>query len=136
VKLSRGAIVIYVGLVFACGALLGAFAQRLYTVSSVSAKAAPRNPEEFRKRVVAEYKGRLNLTDQQVSKLNEIMDETRASVEETRRQMRPAYQKIHEAQVQKIRAMLTPEQQIEHEKMLKEREERQKKNGRPQPPGF
>ena len=44
--------------------------------------------------------------------------------------MRPAYQKINEEQQAKIRAILTPEQELEHEKMLLERSERQKKNGR------
>ena len=51
-KIPRGAVAMYVGLVFASGAVLGAFGQRLYTASSVSAKTT-RNPEEFRKRVLA-----------------------------------------------------------------------------------
>ena len=78
-KLSRAAIALYVSLVFASGAVLGVFGHRLYTVSSVSAKAV-RNPEEFRKRTMAEMQTRLKLTDDQVLKLNAIMDETRARV--------------------------------------------------------
>lgn len=133
-RLSRLAIAFYVGLVFASGAVLGAFGHRLYTVStSVSAKQK-RNPEEFRKKIVAEYQTRLKLTDEQVAKLNAIMDETRSRVEETRQKMRPAYDKIHEEQWMKIHAVLTPEQQIEHEKMRKEREERQKQHS--QGPGL
>src|SRR5207253_2157279 len=129
-KLSRTAIAIYVLLVFASGAVLGAFGHRLYTVSSVSAKAPAKNPEEFRKRVVAEYQSRLSLTDQQVSRLNTIMDETRASVDETRQKMRPAYERIHAEQAEKIREMLTDDQRVEFEKMRKEREERQKQSPR------
>ena len=128
-RLSRLAIAFYVGLVFASGAVLGAFGHRLYTVSSVNAKQK-RNPEEFRKKVVAEYQSRLKLTDEQVAKLNANMDETRARVEETRQKMRPAYDKIHEEQWMKFHAVLTPEQQIEHEKM---RKERQKQSGRSGP---
>ncbi len=136
-KLSRSAIAMYVGLVFASGAVLGAFGQRLYTVSTtVSAKNPPRNAEEFRKRVVAEMQSRLKLTDPQVARLNEIMDETRASVEETRHKMRPAFQAIHEEEIDKVRAMLTPEQKIEHAKMVKELKERQKQTGRSPGPGF
>jgi hypothetical protein len=125
VKLSRLSIAVYVGLVFASGAVLGAFSLRLYTVSTVSAKST-RNPEEWRRRTITEMQTRLKLTDPQVSQLNVIFDETRAQVEETRHQMRPAFQAIHEQQTEKIRAMLSPDQQAEFEKMRLEREQRQK----------
>lgn len=124
-KLSRAAIALYVGLVFASGLVLGAFGQRLYTASTVSPKQR-RDPEEFRKRIVAEYESRLKLNAEQITKLNLILDETRQQMEETRQKMRPAYQKIHEEQVAKIREILTPDQQIEYDKMRKEREQRQK----------
>jgi hypothetical protein len=131
-KLSRATIALYVGLVFASGLVLGAFGQRLYTASTVVAKQRP-NPEEFRKRIVAEYESRLKLTPDQIVKLNQILDDTRARMEETRQKMRPSYQKIHEEQVAKIRELLTPDQQSEYDKMRKEREERelhQKQSGR------
>ena len=124
-RLSRVTIAIYIGLVFVSGAVLGAFGHRLYTVSTVSAKSTRRNPEEFRKKVVAEYQERLHLSAQQVTQLNTIMDETRARVEETRQKMRPTYDKIHEEQTAKVREMLTPEQRVEYEKIRKEREERE-----------
>src|SRR5580698_11605748 len=120
-RLSRAAIVLYVGLVFASGAVLGALGHRLYTVSSVSAKTT-RNPEEFRKRVMSEYQSRLKLSDAQVDQLSAIMDETRTRVEDTRQKMKPAYQKIHEEQTDKVLAILNPEQQVEYEKIRKERE--------------
>ena len=128
-KLSRAAIAMYVGLVFASGLVLGAFGEKLYTASVVSAKQRP-NPEEFRKKVMAEYESRLKLTPDQVAKVNQIMDETRTRMEETRRSMRPAYQKIHEDQVAKMREILTPDQQAEYDKMRKEREDRQKQPSR------
>jgi hypothetical protein len=40
--------------------------------------------------------------------------------------MRPAYQKIHDEQDQKIREMLTPQQQSEFDKIREERERRMK----------
>ncbi len=94
-KLSRGAIALYVGLIFASGLVLGAFGERLYTVSSVVARQRP-DPEEFRKRIEAEYQSRLKLTPQQMSRLNVILDETHSRVEETRKSMRPAYRRIHD----------------------------------------
>lgn len=128
-KLSRATIALYVGLVFASGLVLGAFGERLYTASVVVAKQRP-NPEELRKKIVSEYESRLNLNADQLTKLNQIMDETRARMEDTRQKMRPAYQKIHDDQVAKIREILTADQQVEYDKMRKEREERQKQPGR------
>ncbi|HML15679.1 MAG TPA: hypothetical protein VK419_01585 [Bryobacteraceae bacterium] len=137
-RFSRGMITLYVGLVFACGMVLGAFGDRLYNASVVVAKpAATKNPEEFRKKVIAEYRSRLKLNEEQVAKLDAIMDETRARVEETRQKMKPAYQKIHDEQAEKIRALLSPDQQVEYDKMRKEREQRVKQNPpRGSGPGF
>jgi len=127
VKLSRATIAVYLGLIFLSGGVLGAFGTRLYLASSVNAKP-PRNPEEFRAKALAEFKSRLKLNEEQVSTLNSIMDETKAQVIQVRKEMHPAYQKIHEAQNQKIHNMLTPDQQVEFDKMRKEREEREKQN--------
>lgn len=137
-RFSRGAITLYVGLVFACGLVLGVFGDRLYNASVVVARPfATKNPEEFRKKVIAEYRSRLKLTGEQVAKLEAIMDETRTRVEETRQKMKPAYQKIHEEQTEKIRALLSLDQQVEYDKMHKEHEERGKQNpGRGSGPGF
>jgi len=131
-KLSRATIALYVGLVFASGVVLGIFGHSLYAVST-TASTKSKNPEEFRKRVMAEYRSRLRLSEDQVTKLNAIMDETRARVEETRQKMHPAYQKIRAEQNEKIRQLLSAEQQAEFDKMHKEREERdqrQKPSGR------
>jgi len=144
-KLSRAAIALYVGLVFACGTVLGAFGHRLYMASSVSANFLPAvmapnrpnpNAEEYRKKQMAEYQSRLKLTPDQVSKFNAIMDETRARVTDIRKQMHPEYVKVHDEQQEKVRKMLTPAQQIELDKMHKEREERQKQSGHGPGPGI
>jgi hypothetical protein len=134
-KLSRAAIAMYMGLVFASGAVLGVFGERLHTATTVIA-AKTKNPEEFRKKVVAEMQARLKLSQQQVVKLNTIYDETRVQFEETRQKMKPVYRMIGEEQTSKVRSMLTPDQRVEYEKMHKEREERQKQTGRSPGPGF
>jgi peptidoglycan hydrolase CwlO-like protein len=132
-KLSRAAIALYVALVFLSGMVLGVVGHRLYMVSTVNAKLAP---EEFRKKVVAEYQQRLKLSDDQVQRLNIIMDETRARIEETRQKLHPAYQKIREEQQGKFRDMLTPQQQVEYDQIRKEREQRQKQGGGRGGPGL
>lgn len=134
-KLSRLAIGFYLTLVFVSGAVLGAFGHRLYTVSPVSAKTG-KNPEEWRKKAIAEYRSRLKLNDEQVVKLNAIMDETRARVREVQQRSRPEFEAIHNEQSAKVRAMLTADQQAEYEKMHKEREEKQRHSGRGPGPGF
>src|SRR5487761_1177708 len=107
---TRAGIVVYMGLVFSSGAVLGALGHRLYTAATVSAKVPipppPPKPEEFRRRYVSDMQTRLKLTDQQVVQLNAILDEDRTRVEETRQKMKPAYQKIHDDEQAKIRKML------------------------------
>jgi Spy/CpxP family protein refolding chaperone len=126
-KLSRAAIALYIALVFVSGVVLGSVGHRFYLASTSPMRPSP---EDVRKRVTTEYQQRLKLTDDQLAKLNIIMDETRARIEETRQKMHPAYDKIREEQQEKFREMLTPDQRQEYEKILKEREQRQKQHGR------
>lgn len=120
-KLTRWTIALYMGLVFVCGGVVGAFGHRLYTVSGVSANVTPRNPEEFRKRFQADLKARLQLTDDQLSKLDAIMEDTRKQFRATRAVIEPEMRKIREDQQQKISALLSPEQQTEWQKIQEER---------------
>jgi DNA primase len=133
-KLTRWTIALYFGLVFICGGVLGAYGHRLYTVSSVNA-SAPRNPEEFRKRYMAEMKSRLKLSDDQVTQLSAILDDTRAHFRAARQSIEPEMQKIRDEQQQRISEMLSPEQRTEWGKMRAEREAQIKqRGGRPGPP--
>ena len=137
--MKRGAIILWMGLVFLCGGVLGALGQRLYTVSSVRANVSgQRNPEEFRKRFVASLKSRLHASDDQVSKITAIMDQTRERFRETRDSIEPSMKRIREQQQEQIRALLTPEQATEWDKWRQERAEKRKQRGdRPPdaPPG-
>ena len=136
-KLTRWTVALYMALVFACGGVVGAFAHRLYTVSGVSANAAQRNPEEFRKRFMADLKARLQLTDDQAAKLGAVMDDTRARFRDVREKFEPEMQKIREDQRQRISELLSPSQQAEFQKIVEERQRRREgKKGRegPSPP--
>jgi len=138
-KLSRAAIAAYVALVFLCGAVLGGFSFRLYTVSTVSAKTTkrPPNPEEVRKDILATLQSRLKLTDEQVTKVNLIMDDTRARIREVHERHQPEIQEIRQEQTDKIRSLLTADQRSTYEGMIKQRQQRQKeKGGRGGGPGF
>jgi len=128
VKLSRLTIALYVGLIFASGVVLGVFGHSLYAVSTVVSKTNPK-PEELRKKRLAEMQTRMKLSDEQVAKINSIYDETRAKFHEVRERYRPEMDALESAQRDKVRSILSPEQQAEYEKMLKEREQQQKQNG-------
>lgn len=141
-KLSRAAIVLYIGLVFASGSVLGFFANRLYNASTAQAKPAPKNPQEFRNGLVTFYKNRLQLNLDQVQKLEFILDDItaqyQATFKEERERSRPELNGIHDQQIQRIKAMLNPSQLEEYDKVLKERElqRQQKKNNHSNGPGF
>ena len=133
-RLSRLTIALYVGLIFASGAVLGVFGHSLYAVSTVRSNPTP---EALRKKKLAEMQSRMKLSDEQVSKINSIYDETRARFHEVRHRMDPEMEKIGKEQREKVRSVLSSDQQAEYEKMLKEQDEHQKQNGgRGQGPGI
>ena len=134
-KTTRWTVALYMALVFVCGGVVGAFAYRLYTVSGVSANVGPRNPEEFRKRFMADLKSRLQLNDDQAAKLGAIMDETRMRVRAARMTIEPELEKIRDDQRQRISELLSPNQQVEWQKILDERQRKRdsKKNRLPPP---
>jgi len=140
-RLSRAAIALYLGIVFASGSALGFFANRLYTNYSASPRPASKSPQEFRKGLVENYKKRLQLTDDQVQQLQLILDDANAQYQaqfkKEREAIRPELGRIHQGQVDRINAMLNPTQREEYKRMLEEREHlRQKKGGHPGGPGI
>jgi len=122
-------IALYVGLIFASGAVLGVFGHSLYAVTVVKSNPRRPTPEEVRKKTIAEMQTRMKLTDEQVSKITSIYDETRARVNEVHEKYKPQMDSITKDQRDKVRATLTPDQVSEYEKMLKERDEREKQRG-------
>jgi hypothetical protein len=139
-KLSRAAIALYLGVVFASGGVLGWFGQRLYTVTAPSVVANNKklpSPEEFRKKYLDDMKSRLKLTDDQLQQLVIIMDDTRAqsdaywqSVTKERIEKSLA---IRQGQNDRIKAMLTAGQKTEFELWLKERQEKRERDNRERP---
>ena len=118
---------IYLLLLFLSGVAVGAFGLRLYTLNSVNASVNPRNPEEFRRRYVAELRARLKLTDDQVSQLGPILDETRQRYHDLHEKHKPEMKAVQDEQVRKIRALLTDAQQSEYTKLLEERERQRRR---------
>ena len=117
---------LYLLLLFFSGVAVGAFGLHLYTLNSVRA-TGPRDPNEFRRRYIAELRSKLKLTDDQVNQLGPILDETRRRHRELMEKHRPEMKAIQDDQVSKIRAILMDSQQSDYTKLLEEREkERQR----------
>ncbi len=121
---------LYLALLFLSGVAVGIFGHRLYTLNSVNA-SNPRNPEEFRRRYVAEMRTKLKLTDDQVARLGPILDETRQRHHELVDKHRPEFKAIQDEQVKKIRGILTDAQQAEYTTMLADREKQRQRDRRP-----
>ena len=121
--LSRWAIGGYLALVFGSGAVLGGLTHRMYMVSVVNARPTS-SPDEWRQKYLAEMKSRLKLRDDQILRLNILLDETRSRVREVHERHRPEIDEIKHEQTLKVAGMLDPGQKTEFDKLTKEREER------------
>jgi hypothetical protein len=117
---------LYLLLLFFSGVAVGAFGLHLYTLNSVRA-TGPRDPNEFRKKYIAELRTRLKLSDDQVNQLGPILDETRRRHRELMDKHRPEMKAIQDEQVSKIRAILMDSQQSEYTQMLEEREKQRQR---------
>jgi hypothetical protein len=127
-KRSTFSTAFYILLVFLSGAVVGAFAHRLYMVNTiVSAK-----PDEVRHHILDEMRTRLSLSEDQVKQLNAVMDSTKARYHEvkerwdnqSRQAAKPELKAITDDQTGKIRAILSEPQRVEYEKYRAERQKR------------
>jgi Spy/CpxP family protein refolding chaperone len=118
-------------LVFLSGSLVGAFAYRLYSVSSVTAlKQGPPprlSPEEFRRRQVEDVRQKVGLDDQQVAEYNKILDNTRQQFDQLHDKMNAEGRAIHDQQVAQVNAILRAEQKPLYDKWRSEREAERKR---------
>lgn len=111
-------------LVFASGATLGVFGNRYYAARQAEqskGKGAPRrsfNQDEFRKQYLAGMKKQLLLSDEQVQKLSEVLDETRSLMNELQKRQLPEQFEIQNAQQKKIRAIFDSVQIEKYDQML------------------
>lgn len=129
-KRSSVSIALYVLLIFSSGVAAGVLGQRLVASRVVSADAAPRTPDQWRAKYVAEIRERLSLDAAQETKLNKILDITRARYNEVRERNRPEMKRIHDEQIESIREVLNDKQKGEYAKFIVEKEaERKARSG-------
>jgi ferritin-like metal-binding protein YciE len=107
---------LYLLVVFASGAMVGGFANRLYMAKTVTATVkAPPSRAELRKQYIQDMRSRLHLTEAQIAELQQIMDATG-------QRMHEMHKTIEDEHVRKIVAMLGDSQKAEYAKMRAERE--------------
>lgn len=122
-KRNQWPAVLLAAALFLGGGVIGALADRYYSTTVVSAKGGA---EDFRQRYVSDMKSRVRLTPAQLNQLDAILDDTKSKVKAVRDQFHPAMVKIHEEQISRVRAILTPEQVPAFERLVAERERRAK----------
>jgi Spy/CpxP family protein refolding chaperone len=122
-------IVFYFLLVFGSGAVVGALGYRTYNPPTARTINTPAQPGEWRKQYMEESKARLDLTDDQVSKLKAIMDETDARFRQAREKENQEIRQIRDEHIARVRMILTPEQLPKYVQLHAEREARSRDQG-------
>jgi Spy/CpxP family protein refolding chaperone len=125
-KRPAWSVALALALVFLSGVLAGALGDHYL--------AGPKHQptlEEYRQAWIKEMRTRLKLDEQQIHKLDEILDATRQKFHDLRERQKPEMKALQDAQTAEINAILSPAQRTEFEKMRKEREAERKRKGPP-----
>ena len=116
-------IAVYLFLVFVSGGVVGALAHRMYSPPAARSDQRP-SPEEWRRKYLNELETRVNLTPEQVQKVNVILDSTDASFTQIHEKHHLEIEKIREDHRAKMRAILTAEHLPKYEQLRIERDAR------------
>lgn len=118
-------IALYLFLVFVSGAVVGALGYRTYNPPTARS-AAKLSPAAWRTQYLDEMRTRLVLTDDQMHKLNMILDDTNERFKQARQKDNDSIEQIRQDHFSRVRTILTSEQIPKYEKLHAEREERAK----------
>ena len=118
--------------VFLSGALVGAFAYRLVSVSTVLTSTGPRpqrpDPEEVRKHLDAEMRDRVKLDAQQIVQYNRILDETREEFDQLHKKANAETHALRERQAEKVSAILREDQKPLYAALRAEKAEHERRS--------
>ena len=130
---TRLSAILYLLLVFGSGILVGVASTHLYAVkaSATPAATAPRTLAEFRARYMSDMRARVpGVTDDQVTAVSKILDNTKKKFDDLRREERPTRDKIQQEQIDEIRAVLTDAQRPAYDTWRAERQKTQQQKNR------
>jgi hypothetical protein len=114
-------------LLFAGGVTVGVLGDRYYSMKVVHARPAA---DVLRQHYVDEMRSRLRLSDDQLTRLNVVLDQTHARFKAFREEHKQEFDHIGQEQTNAVRALLTAQQLPEFEKMVAEREHHRKQHDR------
>jgi hypothetical protein len=121
-------IALYLFFVFLSGSVVGALAYRIYsppTARGVGSRPR-RGTEEFHRQYMEEMRTRLNLSSDQLQKLDGILSRTDERFNDARSQHNQMIRQLREDHVASVRELLTAEQLPKYEQLRTEREQRAK----------
>jgi Spy/CpxP family protein refolding chaperone len=121
---------IYFALTFLLGVLAGGAGSFFYGWRMMG----PQGGAARRERILRHMTRDLDLNDAQVTQTRAIMEETGNKIQELRKQHRPEFDAIRAESHERIRKVLTPQQAVKFEEMVKKFEERRKQGDAPPPP--
>jgi len=122
----KAPIALYLLLVFASGAVVGALGYRTYNPPTARGVGPRRGTEQFRRQYMEEMRTRLNLNADQMQKLEGILNRTDERFTDARAQHNQMIQQLREDHVAQVREILMPEQLPKYEQLRTEREQRAK----------
>jgi hypothetical protein len=131
-KRTNLSVVIYVALVFLSGVLVGAVGSGLYRAHAHGGVES-NTPEAMRRHYREDLRTRLQLSADQLTKLDAILDDTHKRFVALREKYKPEVIAIQDAHADAIRSILDERQRAEYEKLRQERQ-KQESEGRRRPP--
>jgi hypothetical protein len=120
---NRSSAFLYLALVFASGILVGAVSHRLYMTNTVNA-AMPRTMDEVRKNYLADMKAKVGVSDQQVTDVTRILDDTKRKFDELHAEEKPTRDRIQQEQIDSIHSVLSDDQKVKYDNWRAERARR------------
>jgi Spy/CpxP family protein refolding chaperone len=125
-KIRREAAILVI-VVFLLGVLLGAMGNHVWGERVWSGHTQPR-PNAYRPKnqVIADFTKELALTPDQQAKLGEIIDQTRAQWNALYAPLQSQHEKIRQDSRNRIRTILTPEQQVKFDAFMQRLDEQRR----------
>ena len=110
--------------VFVLGCVTGVSLDSVYRLRARSGRQETRGSKRDKEEVFEHMKRDLNLNEQQATQIRAILDQTREEYRQLRTEVRPRYDTVRQNARTKIRALLTPEQQVKFDAKVAERDAR------------
>ncbi len=119
-------IALYLFVVFVSGGVVGALGYRIYNPPPSSSSTVRPSPEEWRRQYLQELQTRVGMNDDQIHKVEGMLDETRTRFREARTKHNDTVKQIGDQYREMVRSVLTPDQIAKYEQFRIERDQRTK----------